>query len=444
MKDFLQANKIAILWYGLEWQSTFNYLIKHWVNPSKITILDKNTNLTLPEWVSYIMWDNYISSLDQFDVIFKTPGVSVYLDEIKAIKNKITSQVQVFFDSYKWKVIGITWTKWKSSTATLTYNVLKNAWYKVAFVWNIGNPVLDQLDDLIDGNYDFIVYELSSFMITDLDARIFAVIITNLYIAHLDWHQWKENYQQDKLRLAFLTDNLIIHFPTYYKFKQAFEDLDITALTFGEWGTFSELDRQFYHNGELLGKAEWLQLLWRHQRINMCGVIALCHWVLRMDYDKILPWLQQTQPLPHRQNIVWTYNGITFIDDAIATAPESTIQAIATMKEEWLTIGTIMLGWIDVGFDFTILIQEIIKAKIPNIIFFPDSWLTMKNLLDAEWYHYKALITTDMETAVRFAYTVSPQRSVCLLSCAWPSMSLRTSFKEKWSLFIKYVQELWK
>ena len=140
-------NKVAILWYGKEGKSSKDFLEKIWYK--NITILDKN-----------ISWDNYLDNLGDFDLIFKTPGVSLYNEKVYPYKDKIISNTEIFFSNYEGKVIGVTATKGKSTTSTLIYETLKNAWYKVKLVGNIWNPVLDEVDILEWEMYDYIVYEL--------------------------------------------------------------------------------------------------------------------------------------------------------------------------------------------------------------------------------------------------------------------------------------------
>jgi len=68
-------------------------------------------------------------------------------------------------------VIGITGTKGKSTTSTLLYEFLIQAGYKVKLVGNIGNPVLDEVD--LSDTYDYIVYEMSSYMLQDFVPKLF-------------------------------------------------------------------------------------------------------------------------------------------------------------------------------------------------------------------------------------------------------------------------------
>ena len=59
--------------------------------------------------------------------------------------------------------------------------------------------------------------------------------------------------------------------------------------------------------------------------------------------------LLKFQPLPHRLELVGKFKDILFYDDAISTAPESTIAAIKALCD----VDTIFLGGEDRGYDFS-------------------------------------------------------------------------------------------
>ena len=158
-----QYHNIAILWYGKEGKSALNFLKK--LEIKKITVLDKNEILEREDWIFYETGENYLQNLEKFDLIIKTPWISPYVNNLLQYKEKLTSTIEIFLNNYKWKVIGLTWTKWKSTTSTVLYLTLQNAWYKVKLVWNIWTPVLDEVDILSNENYDYIVFEMSSYML---------------------------------------------------------------------------------------------------------------------------------------------------------------------------------------------------------------------------------------------------------------------------------------
>ena len=180
----LKNKKIAILWFWKEWKSTLNFLKKIWAN--NITIHDANKDTSIDWNICKVLWENnYLENFDYYDLIFKSPWISPYNKKLERYKNKIISQAQIFFDNYEWKIIWITWTKGKSTTSTLAYETLKNEWYKVKLVWNIWNPVLDEVDIISWDTYDYIIYELSSYMLEWLNPKLYIWILNLVIIKRL-------------------------------------------------------------------------------------------------------------------------------------------------------------------------------------------------------------------------------------------------------------------
>lgn len=72
---------------------------------SNFEYLNQKFNIN-PEF-NVIFGPKYIDNLKIFDIIIKTPGISLYHDKIYPYKQKITSQAQIFFDYYQGKIIGV-------------------------------------------------------------------------------------------------------------------------------------------------------------------------------------------------------------------------------------------------------------------------------------------------------------------------------------------------
>ena len=153
IKD-LKDKKILILGFGLEGKDTFLFLRKHF-SKKEIYIADKN-NVKDPKLknVIWILGDNYLSLIKDFDIVIRTPGIS-----LKKIKTKafITSQTELFLENFKGTVIGVTGTKGKSTTSSLIYHVLKTNKLNAYLVGNIENPALSYLDK----KKSIIIYEMS-------------------------------------------------------------------------------------------------------------------------------------------------------------------------------------------------------------------------------------------------------------------------------------------
>jgi len=437
--------KIAILWYWKEGKSSLDFLLKLWFK--NLTVLDKSSTVNKIEWINYILWDLHLDSLSEYDLIFKSPWVSPYNKKINNYKEKLITQAQIFFDNYEWKIIWITWTKGKSTTATLTYEILKKIWYNTKIVWNIGNPVLDEIDIINNKNYDYIVYELSSYMLEWLDIKLFIWIINNIYDCHLDWHSWKSNYEKAKFWIINNAKYKIIN----YELKERTKNIKWIKYFWEDWFFYFK-DWLFYNSDQVILKDKNIALQWEHNRKNICVILTILQIIdkeyITENIKKLKEVLSVFTWLPHRIQNIWEYEWITFIDDAIATTPESTIAAIKTYE---YNIWTILLWWQDSGFKFKELRDILEKYNIWNIVLFPDTWekifwnLSNHNYetsFNLKWkYSPKIFKTKSMKSAIDFAYKNTPKWKICILSNAAPSFSLWSWYIEKWNQFQQEVKE---
>ncbi len=451
----LKNKKIAILWYWREGKSTLKFLLRLWIKPWNITILDKS-KIDVDN-ISSIFWDDYLKDLEEYDLVFKSPWISPYnLEELQKVKQKLISQAEILADNFEWKIIWITWTKWKSTTSTLTYLALKELWYKVKLVWNIWNPVFDEIDLLSNEKYDFIIYELSSFMLEWLDLKIYIWLLNNIYDCHLDWHKGRDNYQNAKFNIFNNAKYKLI----WSELESIIENKD-NKIFFGLTWKYYYKNKAFYINDKLVFEDKNIALFWEHNKKNISWVLAILD-IINPDFDinKFKKVLKDFSWLEHRQENIWIYKWITFINDSIASTPES---AIAAIKTFWDKIWTIFIWNEDSWFDLEELKNTIKKYKIKNIVLFPVTWEKLfwdfsKDMSFDKKYKYvedefetNLYKTKSMEKAVKFAYNNTNVWEFVILSTWAPSFNAKwvwimpwKSYIEKWNLFKKYVEKYWK
>lgn len=158
--------------------------------------------------------EDYLTTLDEYDIIFKTPGLTKYMIEQETgrtdiNRSRFTSQTQYFFDTYTGQVIGVTGTKGKSTTVSLLQEMLLAAGKKSMLVGNVGKPVLDEID--FSNPPDLVVYELSSFMIDALgEYHVDIAIFTTLNATHTKEHGGYEPYIAAKFSLLAHADHLLV------------------------------------------------------------------------------------------------------------------------------------------------------------------------------------------------------------------------------------------
>lgn len=202
--------KIAILGFGLEGKSLLSFLLKDaFYKDSEITVCDKNAGLAIPSGVAakakirFQLGTGYLRGLNQYDLIFRSPGVPYNLPAIQsALKEgiQVSSATKLFFSKINelgCKVVGVAGTKGKGNTVTLIYQMLKACGKSVFLGGNIGKPateLLVQLSRLSRPQRAFIVLELSSFQLEDLGASPQIAVALDFFSDHLDVHKNFKEY----------------------------------------------------------------------------------------------------------------------------------------------------------------------------------------------------------------------------------------------------------
>ena len=106
---------------------------------------DYNLSIKKPSLKKNLIKYKDIFKLD-FDKIILSPGIDInrckLSNFLKKNRNKIYSDLDIFYSFYKNDCITITGTNGKSTTCQLIYEVLLDQKFDVKLVGNIGNPIL--------------------------------------------------------------------------------------------------------------------------------------------------------------------------------------------------------------------------------------------------------------------------------------------------------------
>ena len=407
----LKNKKIAILGYGIEGRDVKRFLEKQ---RADVEILD-------------VKFDkNYLRDLGRFNIVIRSPGVYRYLPELlEAEKNgvEISSAIKLFFDLCPAKIVGVTGTKGKGTTATLIYEILKKAGKDVYLAGNIGKPYLELLS--VINSESLVVLELSSFQLIDLKKSPHIAVVLNVTQDHLDWHKDIDEYTGAKKN--------IVRYQSTSDFAFINEEYEIPK-------SFAEETKAkvIYFSGKTLNKKyrDGLLLRGEHNLENVAAAVSVAD-ILKVDEAAILSVLQSFKGLPYRLELVDTVNGVTFYNDSFATGPQPTIAAIKSFTEP----ETVILGGSDKGLDYKELKQEIESRKnIKNLILIGEigkkigGGIKNKNIIN--------LGKTSMNRIIEVACEVTPKGGVVLLSPAAASFDMFANYKERGSAFKKAVLAL--
>jgi UDP-N-acetylmuramoylalanine--D-glutamate ligase len=117
----------------------------------------------------------------------------------------IVSEVDLFLRLCPAPVVGVTGTKGKTTTASLTHAILAaDRRHRAVLGGNIGTPLVERLPEI--GAQDRIVLELSELQLPTLSRGTAVAVYTNVTADHLDRHGSLDAYRRVKRRLAELVE----------------------------------------------------------------------------------------------------------------------------------------------------------------------------------------------------------------------------------------------
>jgi len=420
----LNHKNVCILGYGKEGKTSYEMLRTH-APAAKITIADGNPAATGEPGVALIAGPDYLEKLGSFDAIIKSPGIPWTPGE--PLRSKLTSATEIFLDSLPEivRVIGVTGTKGKSTTSNLIYQVLTAAGIRVFLAGNIGEPMLGFLKEATPSTT--FVLELSSYQLETLKTSPHIAVVTSFFPDHLDYHRGLKNYFEAKKNIARFQKpgDIVFYNPSFP------ECVEIANLSAGKKETFVPEDYPGRPNPALRGTQNTSNLAAAYKVARYCGI----------DEKTAVAALETAKNLPHRQESLGAHHGLKWIDDSAANTPEATVSAIQTLGDE---VGTIIIGGLDRGYDFTELGKTLAASSIKNVVLFPETGPKIRDIAENVPGHTPKTYfeTTNMTKAVEFAAKHTAPGKAVLLSNGSPSYNLFRNFTERAQTFKEAIEAL--
>jgi UDP-N-acetylmuramoyl-L-alanine---L-glutamate ligase len=380
-----------------------------------------------------------VAALSACDVVVRSPGVSVYRPELRAVREAgapVTTATSLWLAEHGGEgVVGVTGTKGKSTTAALVAHLARAAGRTARLAGNIGVPALDLLDE---EPADVTVVELSSYHTADLATGPEVALVTSLFREHTDWHGSEAAYRADKLRLLGLPGvRVAVVNWRDERLREELASMQLPAVVrYGVPEGWDALADGVALRGEPRASGSELPLRGEHNALNLCGALAALG---TLEIEPALPSsLEGFQPLAHRLQPVAECDGALWVDDSISTTPESTLAALASFPgRELILIG----GGQDRGQDYAQL-GRVLAELGATVIGVPT---TGPRLLaaarDAGTPTERALVAADLREAVALARDVAAARrgAVVLLSPAAPSYDNYSDFEQRGEHFRELV-----
>ena len=447
IENHIKGKSVAVLGFGREGRATLPWVLK--ANcASRIAIVDMNP-VALPEDfkeyendIEIITGDDYQKCLNDFDVIFKSPGI-VLEQEKEFYTCKILSEMDIFFERYKNQIIGITGTKGKSTTTTLMHHVLKTAGKKAILAGNIGIPVFDIADSIEEDS--ILVVELSCHHLEYATVSPYIGVLLNIHEEHLDHYGTMEKYTAAKENIY---KNMIAGDVVFCQQIIAPACGDMEVVTVSSKDICGDESADIYVDGLVIKygdmnyeiPVEEIALMGNHNYYDIAFVYGIAKR-FGIDDKIIEEGLKTYETLPHRLQRIGVVNGVTYYDDSISTIDETTIQALNTLKNA----GTVIIGGMDRGISYEALEEYLSTSTVDNIILMEATGVRIYEEIKKNYPSFNGIerikVVPHLEDAVKLAKELTKEGQSCVMSPAAASYGIFKNFEERGDVFKKLVLE---
>lgn len=379
------------------------------------------------------------------DIIVLSPGIPCDLPFIAAAEGagvSVISEVELAYSLTPCSITAITGTNGKTTTTTLTGEIMKAVYGNTAVVGNIGIPYSEEVERLTEK--DWVVAEISSFQMEKAKAfhpHISAVL--NITPDHLNRHKTMEVYISMKEKVfakQTAEDFCILNYGDETCRKMA----EKTAAHVFFFSSSEKLEEGIYLDGETI-EVRWndinetlihvndLQILGvhNHENVMAAAAMAIC---AHIPLDTIRGVLKAFAGVEHRIEYVATVDGVDYYNDSKGTNVDASIRAVLAMKKPIVLIG----GGYDKGGSFDEWTQ-LFPGRVKHLVLIGVT--APKVRASAEKFGFTAI--SDCETfqeAVDLCREKAEDGDCVLLSPACASWGMFDNYEQRGDLFKEQVR----
>ncbi|MBN1122275.1 MAG: UDP-N-acetylmuramoyl-L-alanine--D-glutamate ligase [Anaerolineae bacterium] len=461
MDDPLSGKRVAII--GLARQGT---ALARWLceNGAQVVVSDMRTEDQLAEpmaeladySITYILGDHPDYLLNRVDLVCLSGGVPLDAPIVQeAVKRDIplSNDAQLFLDRCPCHVIGITGSAGKTTTTSLVGKMCEAAGKLPWVGGNIGNPLITDLP-FIQPN-DIVVMELSSFQLEIMSTSPHVAAILNITPNHLDRHKSMIEYIEAKAQIIenqFAGDVAVLNRDDPHTYEMAVQgrvvdDLSLFSAQFpvdvGAWLVGDRLlcRPQFTIPMDCVCTINEIPLRGHHNVVNVLAASAIAG-AAGVPVEAMREAVLAFKSVPHRLEEVGKWQGVTFINDSIATAPERVLAALEAYEGESLVL---LLGGRDKKLPWDALAQRAV-VQCHYVITFGEAGLMIAEQIAKARKAARAETRLEqvgtLDDAVDLAVHAANEGDIVLLSPGCTSYDAYRDFEERGEAFRKMVRKL--
>ncbi len=395
--------------------------------------------------IEYVLGEHPKEILNSIDLLVISPGIpknNVLYRYALEKDIEVIGEIELAYRYCKVPIIGITGTKGKSTTTTLTGEILRRGGFKVITAGNIGIPFIQKVEELEEG---YFVLEISSFQLEDIkEFHPYISAFINFYPDHMDRYKSIQEYKEAKMNIFKnqRENDWSIGFYDQEEVRRAIEiqrtqKLFFSLSNFPQEGIYLEKDKLIY---KIRGREDSFNLplkgIWNRNLLLNFMVSSLIGLILNIDPKIIRIVGEEFKGIPHALEKIEEIKGRLFINDSKATNPISTISAIRSFDRPIHLI----LGGRNKNFEFYDLFEEIKKSPVKKVYLIGETKFIMEELAKKHKIPYS--LEDDFESAIRHSYLDSSCGDIILLSPSCASFDMFSNYKERGIFFTNIVKKI--
>lgn len=400
--------------------------------------------------IEFVFGKHPMSLLEGTDILAISGGVPADLPLVKAAYSQgitITNDSQEFIRRTPATCIGITGSAGKTTTTALTGVMGQAAGRKTWIGGNIGRPLIAELQEMKPG--DLVVQELSSFQLEIWQHSPPIAAVLNITPNHLDRHKTMPVYSKAKANILRYQDMNGIA-------VLSADDPGAIALVptvQGRLRLFS-IEREvndgaFVRDGKIwlrtkssadtaICSLDSVRLRGKHNLLNVCAAVTLADSV-DIPVRAIVEAIHAFEGVEHRLELVATINGVQYVNDSIATAPERALAAIDSFVEPLI----LLAGGKDKNMVWDQWVDQV-NERIKHVFLFGDLAETLSARLADSKRQGKKLVPQSqaitLANAVEMAADMAEPGDVVLLAPGGTSFDNYPDFAARGKHFRKLVK----
>ena len=374
-----------------------------------------------------------------------SPGVPVaepMIQEALARGVPVLGDVALFARAARAPLCAITGSNGKSTVTTLMGQMAEAAGRRVAVGGNLGEPVLDLLDDAVE----LYVVEVSSFQLETtphLAAR--AAVCLNVSPDHMDRYPSLDAYAAAKSRVYAGAQVAVVNRDDPRVCAMATRAGREIGFTLGvpEGSDYGLADRDgepwLFRGPEPLMPAGEVLIPGRHNQANALAALALAE-ACGLEIGPCLEALRRFPGLPHRSQLVAERRRVRWYDDSKGTNPGATVAALEGLVPPGAAHRAVLIAGGDgKGADFAPLGPAVERAARAVVLIGRDAPIDRRGPARTGPSSRQA---ADMDDAVALAAAAGPAGDCVLLSPACASFDMFENYEHRGRTFVEAVRGL--